>query len=160
MSEDPEHKEFLEKHEKFLKGESQFTAYLQLEKRGHAPPQPEGLSDEEINHALTELVWGLEDLGVYISHTDHLPDRELYTKLLDYCDEPQAYFPGKNKRAMLGWSATDSGSDEDDDAYLRYYATEKTRKQWARDFKIKLPPRETPQYTRPWIPEWNPEIPE
>lgn len=102
---------------------------------------------------LTNLIWNLADLSIYIDSVDHLSDRELYTELLEFCDEPNMFFPG-NKRACCGWSPI--GSGEDEDTYLRYYADDETRKRWVRDFKVILPPKEALPYPRPWIPVWDP----
>lgn len=42
-----------------------------------------------------------------------------------------------------------SGSDEDTQAWLKYYADEDTRRQWAKDFPDDiLPPHEDPPYDR------------
>src|ERR1041385_3386347 len=85
--------ETLEKLDRYLAGEEQTTLYFELEKRGEAPPPIEGLTDEQVTRALTNLVWGLFDLGVVIDFADHLNDRDLYAGLLDYCDEPTVIFP-------------------------------------------------------------------
>lgn len=150
--EDGDSLEYLKRLDDFFDGKVQQTAYLELEKRGQAPPQPEKLSDGEISQALTELVWGLADLGVQIDDADHLPDRELYIRLLEFCDEPSVFFPGM-KNATYHWSPIGACTEEDNVNYLRYYADESTRQQWAKDFKMELPERETPAYPRPWMPQ-------
>lgn len=149
--------ELAKKYDDFLEGKWQMTAYNELEKMGQAPAPIEGLSDEDVTRELTNLVWGLADLGCYISSTDHMSDRELYTALLEYCDQPQAFFP-KNKRACIGWLGTEYGEDEDNQIYLRYYADDRTRKEFAEEFGVNVPPKETAPYPRPWLPVWEPPI--
>lgn len=149
--------EMVEKYDDFLDGKIQMTPYYELEKRGCAPVPIEGMSDSDVTRELTNLVWNLADLSIYIDSTDHLADRELYTMLLDFCDEPNMFFPG-NKNACCGWSALEATGDPDNDLYLRYYACDAMRAQWVRDFKVNLPPKELPPYPRPWIPRWDPPI--
>ena len=142
-------------YDDFIDGKIQMTPYLELERRGCAPPFAEGLLDEDLTRELTNLVWNLADLGIYLDSVGHLSDRELYIQLLDFCDQPNMFFPG-NKRSCTGWSPIDSGSDEDNEIYLRYYADEKTRKHWEKDFKMVLPKSEPLPYPRKWIPVWDP----
>ena len=40
------------------------------------------------------------------------------------------------------------GDEEDDQAYLRYFADDATRKHWQEDFNVELPPTEKPPYDR------------
>lgn len=157
----------LAKLDRFLDGEEQTTLYFELEKLGQAPPMAEGLDDDELKIALTNLVWGLLDLGVVIECADHLSDRELYVALLDYCDEPNCVFP-EDPYMTCHWSPV--SDNWEDGVYLRYYADEKLREQVGQDYpEIMMPPSELPPYPRPWIrsrrpipddmpePDWPPE---
>ncbi len=140
-------------YDDFIDGKIQMTPYNELDKRGCAPPFIEGLSGEDVTRELTNLIWNLADLSIYIDSVGHLSDRELYIELLEFCDEPNMFFPG-NKNACCAWSPVGNGGDED--TYLRYYADDQTREQWARDYKLTLPPKEPLPYPRPWIPVWDP----
>jgi hypothetical protein len=57
------------------------TNCKQLLEIGIEVPPPEALSDEDISVALKMLIDGLALLGIYLSQTDHLGDRDLYTQL-------------------------------------------------------------------------------
>jgi hypothetical protein len=53
-----------------------------------------------------------------------------------------------------------SGSDEDNELYLKYYADEQTREQWTEDFPdMEIPERVQPPYDRDRLlpqPDWTP----
>ena len=57
------------------------TNRKQLSEIGIEVPPPEALSDEDIALALKMLIEGLALLGIFLSQTDHLSDRDLYTQL-------------------------------------------------------------------------------
>ena len=144
--------EYLEKLDKFLSGEEQTTLYLELEKRNWAPDLSDNLSDEELSQALTNLLWSLKDLGIYIEYVDHISDRDLYALLLPFCDRPAVVFPN-NPNAGFHWSPIGSWEDEDYKIWLRYYATPEQRAKHAIDYPDDpLPPAEPMPYPRPWIP--------
>ena len=139
----------------FIDGKIQLTPYNELEKRGWVPPPVEDLTDADVTRELTNLIWGLADLGIYIDSIDHLDDRTAYTMLCEFCDEPNMFFPG-NKSTCCGWSPIGGCTDEDTEVYLRYYADEETRTRWAKDFGEIFPASELPPHPRPWIPKWEP----
>jgi hypothetical protein len=144
--------EYLKKLDRFLNGEEQTTLYFELEKRGWTPVDPDGTPDEDINRSLTNLLWGLADLGVFVENADHLSDRELYKELLDYCDEPNVIFPD-DPYSATHWSPIGGFSEEDIQVYLRYYCDQEQRLQWQVDYPDEeIPPAELPPYPRPWIP--------
>ena len=140
----------------FIDGKIQMTPYRELERRDSAPPAIEGLSDEDVTRELTNLLWGLTDLAIYISDIDHLDDRTAYAMLLDFCDQPAMFFPG-SKLSSYNWSPIGSGSDEDTEIYLQYYADEETRQSWLIDYGVSLPEKLPIPFPRPWIPVWEPE---
>jgi hypothetical protein len=140
----------------FLDGEIQMTPYYELEKRGCAPPFLEDLTEnDDVTRELTNLVWNLADLSIYIDSVDHLSDRELYAALLSFCDEPNIFFPG-SKRACCGWSPIGGGTEDDNQTYLRYYASDEERERWKTDYCETLPPKDLIPFPRPWIPVWDP----
>lgn len=145
--------EYLRKLDRFFDGEEQTTAYFELEKLGQAPPLfPNDMSDEEISLALTNLVWGLFDLHVQIDDADHLTDRELYEGLLEFCDEPNVFFPGM-EGAWFHWSPIGECSDEDIDISHRYYSSEESRAYWMKEYPdYEMPPSELPPHYRSWLP--------
>ncbi|MDR3688691.1 MAG: hypothetical protein P4L46_04870 [Fimbriimonas sp.] len=145
--------EYLQRLDSFLTGKSQTTLFLELEKCGWTPEDPDTLSDEDLSRSLTDLIWSLGDLQVFIEDTDHLSDRELYNELLDYCDEQTVCFVGIPD-AATHWSPIGSYGPEDVQIWLRYYASPERRAEHVVECPNEpLPPSEIPPYPRPWLPQ-------
>jgi hypothetical protein len=125
------------------------TNFQQLENAGVSLPAPESLNDEQLTAKLWEVIQKLALLHVYIEQTDHLSDRELYTHLWNDSlrEETKALSLVSNGAwhiQLLG-----SGSEEDNQLYMKYYADEDYRRQWHKDFpKDPIPPRQDPPYDR------------
>src|ERR1051326_1833432 len=137
------------------------TNFQQLESAGVSLPAPDSLKDEELTAKLWEIIQKLALLHVYISQTDHLSDRELYTHLwTDSLREETKAMPIVAGSAwhieMLG-----SYSEEDMQLFLKYYADEDWRRQWHKDWpKGPIPPHEDPPYDRDRLlpkPDYGPE---
>jgi hypothetical protein len=141
----------------FFDGKVQMTPYLELERRNCPPPAIEGMSDADVNRELTNLIWNLADLQIFISDIDHLDDRAAYAVLLDFCDEPNMFFPG-SKTSACHWSPIGSGSEEENEIYLQYYADEDTRARWLTDYGVALPEKKPMPFPRPWIPNFDPFV--
>ena len=120
-----------------------------LPQSGISLPAPEELGDEEIGRKLWDVIHGIAQLGVFLHHTDHLSDRELYIYLWsDALREPAVLMPEDSSYAyhidLVG-----SGSEEDIQLFLRYYASNKERREWLKDWPTDpLPDREKPPYDR------------
>ncbi len=125
------------------------THFKQLEEAGMQLPAPEQLSDEELTAKLWEIIRRLAFLRVFLSQTDHLSDRELYTLLwTDTLREETKALPMDEDSAwhidLLG-----SGSEEDTQLYLKYYADEDFRREWHKDWPGEvIPDHEDPRYDR------------
>lgn len=105
-----------------------------LENTGLDVPAPEGLAEEVLTIKLKEVIERMASLGAYLLHTNHLSDRELYEYLChDGLREEAVLFPENPSYAFI-IDLTGSGSDEDNQTYLRYYADEEHRRQWAHDW--------------------------
>jgi hypothetical protein len=103
------------------------THFQQLEEAGVALPVPESLDDQRLTAKLWEVIEALARRRVFLSQTDHLSERELYTLLWrELLREPVKDMPLDNSSAwyidLLG-----SGSEEDIYLYLKYYADDATR---------------------------------
>ncbi len=125
------------------------TNFKQLEDAGVSLPEPESLNDEQLTAKLWEVVRKLALLNVFISQTDHLSDRELYTHLWtdSLREETKALPLAANCICHLeilgGWS------EEDTRLYLKHYADEDWRRQWKKDWpKDPIPEHEDPPYDR------------
>jgi hypothetical protein len=104
-------------------------------------------SDETLNAALMALIDHLASVGVFLTSTDHMSDRELYDFLVqgDLLRAHRALLPD----SFVCCDVISGGSAEDHAIYLRYYASEDDRARWARDFpEDEMPPREKPPYDR------------
>lgn len=116
--------------------------------RGSDYPPAAALDDDALKSALGRLIDDMAEIGMFLSSTDHLSDRELYEKLLgEILLEPVTIDPqGKTGFTFIdilgGWS------DEDTEIYLRYYADEETRRDWAEDYGAPIPPKEKAPYDR------------
>lgn len=107
------------------------------------------LDDETLTTKLKEIIDRMALLGAYLIHTDHLSDRALYEYLYhDGLREEAVLFPENPSYAYM-IDLTGSGSDEDNRVYLKYYADEKYRREWANDWPDdQLPDHEDPPFDR------------
>jgi hypothetical protein len=121
------------------------THFQLLEESGLELPAPELMDDERLATKLWEVIEGLARLRVFLSQTDHLSDRELYESL--WRDVLREAIKDLPLVAASAWhiDLAGSGSDEDTDLYLKYYAGEGIRRQWAADF----PDDEMPEHKEP-----------
>lgn len=125
------------------------SLFTLLPETGVSLPPPDELDDAQLTAKLWEVIHGLTLVGTYLHNTDHLSDRELYTELWrDLLREPAVLMPDDPAFAyhldMIG-----SGSEEDMHLYMKYYASEKERRDWLKDWPDDvLPDPEKPPYDR------------
>ena len=124
-------------------------------------PSPEDLSDDDLHNTLWQVIRTLALLGAYLHCTNHLSDRELYSHLWrEALREPTVLLPHEPAFSMH-LDVIGSGSEEDMAIYLRYYADETTRLEWARDFPdLAMPAHEEPPHDRDRLlpqHDWNDE---
>jgi len=120
-----------------------------LENSGLEVLAPETLDDNALKINLKEFIDRMASLGAYVLHTNHLSDRELYEYLYhDALREETVLFPENPSYAYM-IDLTGSGSDEDNQTYLKYYADEQYRRQWAHDWPDdRMPDHEDPPFDR------------
>jgi hypothetical protein len=120
-----------------------------LENSGLDVPAPDQLDATSLTTKLKEVIQRMATLGAYLLHTNHLSDRELYEYLYrDGLREEAVLFPENPSYAYM-IDLTGSGSDEDNSIYLKYYADEEHRKQWALDWPDDpIPEHEDPPFDR------------
>ncbi len=112
---------------------------------------PAEITDETLVPILWMLLHNLSLRGFYISHSDHLSDRELYAELWERGLRDPAHLPGRNPRG--GWFHDFLGSWGDDEMqlWLRYYASDEERAKHAKEYpKDTIPPKEKPVCNRDW----------
>jgi len=120
-----------------------------LENSGLEIPLPADLDDTDLHAKLLEIIERMASMGAYLLHTNHLSDRELYVQLYDDSLREEAVLFPENSSYVYMIDLTGSGSDEDNQVYLKYYADEEHRKQWAVDWPDDpMPSYEDPPFDR------------
>ncbi len=115
-----------------------FTPELRL-------PPPDKLSDDELHAALWNTVNKLFEQRIVLDFTDHLTDRELYCLIYrDILPSPEKRI--EHSSSFLHWDCSDASGDAE--LWLKHYATEDDRQNWAEDSPEPLPPHEDPPYPR------------
>jgi hypothetical protein len=122
-----------------------------LANSGIEVPAPDQLDDKRLSIKLQEVIYGMAYVGAYLLHTNHLSDRELYELLSDCLTEAVVLFPENPDYAyiidMIG--GVESGSDEDIQTFLTYYANEQQLVKWGHDWPgDKIPKHEEPPFDR------------
>jgi hypothetical protein len=120
-----------------------------LENSGLAVPPPDQFDDDTLTAKLKEIIERMASLGAYLLHTNHLSDRALYEYLYhDGLREEAVLFPENPSYAYM-IDLTGSGSEEDNQIFLQYYADDNYRQQWARDWPDDhIPDREPVPFDR------------
>jgi hypothetical protein len=120
-----------------------------IENSGLEVPAPETLDDDALKIKLKEMIDRMASVGAYLLHTNHLSDRDLYEYLYhEALREETVLFPENPSYAYM-IDLTGSGSEDDNQTYLKYYADEQYRKQWAHDWPgDPMPEREEPPFDR------------
>ncbi len=120
-----------------------------LENSGLEVPPPESLDDDALKIKLKDTIDRMASVGAYLLHTNHLSDRDLYYYLYhEALREETVLFPENPSYAYM-IDLTGSGSEEDNQTYLRYYADEEYRRQWAHDWPDdRMPEHEEPPFDR------------
>ena len=73
-------------------------------------------------------------MGAYLEHTDHLSDRELYILLWGDVLLEEIVFQSGDMNLACHIDLIGSGSEEDNNIYLKYYADEDDRTLWVKEF--------------------------
>lgn len=108
-------------------------------------PAPERLNDEELTAQLHQVIGRLYEQNVLLEATGHLSDRQLYSLIL------RDILPAQEKRisdpdAGIRWQCYDPVEDEE--TWLRFYASSGEREEWADETGLRLPPREQLPFPR------------
>lgn len=125
------------------------TSFELLVQGGMALPAPDELDNSQLTAKLWEVIRGLAMLRMFLYNTNHLSDRELYEELWhEVLREENPDMP-INEDSACHIDLVGSGSEEDTELYLRYYADEEDRQCWAKDWpNDAMPEQETPPYDR------------
>ena len=105
-------------------------------------PAAESMDDPELSRQMVETIGKLYREKIVLRCTDHLSDRELYRVIRNDilpCCEKKVDLPGKH----LEWRCV-----EDNDTWLRFYATAVERRRFQEEHDVDLPPAEKPTFKR------------
>ena len=110
---------------------------------------PDELDDETLTTKLKDIIARMGSLGAYLIHTNHLSDRALYEYLYQEGLREEAVLFPENPSYAYMIDLTGSGSEEDNQTFLKYYADEKYRRDWANDWPDDtVPAHEDPPFDR------------
>ena len=125
------------------------TSFELLVQGGMELPAPDELDDSQLTAKLWEVILGLAMLRMFLYNTNHLSDRELYEELwYEVLREGNPDMP-INENSACHIDLVGSGSEEDIELYLRYYADAEDRHHWAKDWPNDvMPEHKTPPYDR------------
>ena len=133
----------------FMEGIEEKPLIEQLENAGVRVPSPEDLDDAKLHEKLWDVIHAMALAGHYLTHTDHLSDRELYELLwTEILQEPTSVNPDTSTTSchidILGGC-----SDEDLRIRMQYYADEDERLDWQNEFPdFEMPAKEPRPYDR------------
>jgi len=135
--------EFLQ-HLARLEGAPLTTHYERLCAAGLVLPDPADFTNTEISAVLYVLIRELAEIGVYLEHTNHLNNRELYEHLMgSVLRTPIRDMPEVS--TML--SMVSGRSEEGVNTWLAFHASEDDREIWA-EVVGPIPPRQPPRSMR------------
>ena len=124
------------------------TNFDQLVEQGIELPAPDAIPDSQIRAKLWETIDALVRVRVFLDHTNHLSDRELYSKLWhEVLREETAAIDEIGFWSHVSLVRPDV--EPDLTVYLKYYLDEQGRLDWAKDFpEDPMPDREELPYDR------------
>ena len=123
--------------------------FSQLLEAGVHVPEESTMDDRTLARKLWEIIHGLAERKVYLEHTDHLSDRELYRRLRNdiLLQSTSDLDPASGYCAQI--DLVGSCSEEDEYLFFKYYADEDMRAQWDEFYPDReIPPHEDPPYDR------------
>ena len=101
-------------------------------------PDPAEVADGEIAAKLWEVIGALAALRVYLDSTNHLSDRALYGALWTTVLRQEVEM--LDERAVWHVDLISGGGEDATRLYLKHYAGERERRQWAKEFPDDLIP--------------------
>jgi hypothetical protein len=143
-----QYEEYARKMDLFMDG-PRTTYFEQLQAAGVELPEPDAVDDASVRRKLWEVIAGLAALRVYMDHTNHLSDRDLYARLW------HEMLRGETAAIdEVGWQ-THLEPDYPDDAgksllvFLTHYADDKFRDHWAEKYpEDPMPAHQDPPFNR------------
>jgi hypothetical protein len=103
------------------------------------------LDDAQLRNQLHQIIGRLYEKNILLEYTRHLSDRQLYGMIA------RDILPAQEKKMVMSgkflrWQCIDIVEDEE--SWLRYYATDAERDSWHEETGLKLPPRQEAPFRR------------
>lgn len=119
-----------------------------LARHGLSFVPPAELSGHALKRELWRLIEALAVARVFLYHTNHLSDAELYARLWAEVLAGECPDFARTIDDACHWDFADAGSGEEE-LWLRYHATPQERRDWKQWFpEVALTPRERVPYRR------------
>lgn len=119
-----------------------------LARHGWAFPPPENLNCAELKRELWRLIEALATARVFLSHTNHLSDVDLYSKLLHEVLPARAPDFTRTTADACHWDFAEADGN-DEFPWLTHYASDQDRQDWKPAFPdVILPPRQVAPHQR------------
>lgn len=115
-----------------------------LARHGQVFAPPDELSGQALRRELWRLIEALAMARVFLYHTNHLSNAELYARLWHEVLDAGAPDFARTVDDACHWDFADAGSGGETD-WLTYYATARERREWMREF----PDQREPAHRRP-----------
>ena len=109
-------------------------------------PPHQGFDDAQMAEQLDRVVGMLFEQNIVLLQTEHLSDRQLYCLIVRDilpAEEKKMMLPGQD---FLRWQCLDIVRDEE--AWLRFYASDHDRAIWAFENELRLPPKAAVPFPR------------
>lgn len=122
---------------------------------GFEPLPPSDLDDFQLRGRLWEFIYAMAGQRIYMHHTDHISDRQLYGWLHDEWLEEESASLETEAGGNCHMDMTDFNNGTDPIIWLKYFATEKERNDFAAEHALELIPAHVdPPHDRDrWLPE-------
>jgi hypothetical protein len=123
-------------------------------------PPPGSLDDEALHAKLWEVIQALAKRDTFMSNTNHLSDRELYTHMVE-----EMFHEITKDMSAPGWvhhyDILGGCSEEDIENSFRYYADDEERARWMAHWPdYVMPEKVKPPYDRDrWLPKAAHDLP-
>ena len=108
-------------------------------------PEHHELDDSQLKQQLHQVIGRLFEKNIVLEMTDHLPDRQLYCLIV------RDILPSEEKKITLKGNVIRMQCldiVDDEESWLRYYATQQQRQTWSFENGHDLPPRESLPFPR------------
>ena len=111
---------------------------------------PAELTDDSVCPCLWEVLQAMAEMGVYVQHTNHLTDRELYEALWHHVLRQDAFLPGDGMESAWVHDFIGSDQPEDRQLWLASYASDDERREEQEAEGGELPPKQVAVANRDW----------